>query len=298
MEALDRLLGPLFFYLAVIFLILGAGVIHRLGRGSWTAFEADVMAWSLLTLWPVFVCEALLRLVACRRPGVLIGRRCAAFLMVCLFPPLRLAGRAYADSTRTWLPFLGWTTVDSHLRGRLERFISVPMMIVTVLVLPLLAMEHFWLEQVRGHFGLSLLLDVGTSAIWLAFALELIVMAGLADDKVQYCSHNWVNLAVVALPLFDFLPILRLLRLTRLLEVQQMGRLARLYRLRFLLVRIWRAVLLLEIIQRLLGNYRVRHLKRLKRQLAAREEEVACLRQEIAEAEVGQSNTARTKRRR
>jgi voltage-gated potassium channel len=282
---LDRLLGPPFFFLSVTFLVLAAGVLHRLGHGGLTVFEADVLFWGVLVFWPVFVVEGLLRLVACRRPGILWRQRLAAFLAVCLMPPLRLGGRAYADPGKIWLPKLGWTTVDQHLRTALERFISVPMIMTALMVLPFLAMEYFWLPQVRANFVLSLVLDVGTSVIWLAFALEFIVMVSVTDDKTRYCLHNIMNLAVVALPLVDFLPLLRLVRLAGLLEAQQVSRLSRLYRLRGLLARIWRAILLLEMIQRLFGRYREKRLKRLKQLLAARENELAELRQEIAELE-------------
>src|SRR5262249_61667669 len=87
--------------------------------------------------------------------------------------------------------------------------------------------------------GLSLTLDIGTAVIWLAFALEFLVMASLAEDRINYCLCHWLDLAVVVLPLIDFLPILRLLRLRRLFEGQQVSRLGRLYRLEGLLGR-WR----------------------------------------------------------
>jgi voltage-gated potassium channel len=285
LETLDRFLGPSFFFLSVLFLILSAGVIHRLGRASITPFEAHVLLWGAVVLWPIFIVEGMLRLAVSRRPGVSRWQRFAAFLAVCLAPPLRLGGRAYADPAKIWLPRWGWITVDHHLRTRLERIVSVPMMICALMVLPFLVLEHFWLPQVRGVFALSLILDIGTSAIWLAFALEFIVMVSVADDRTRYCLHNVMNLAVVALPLVDFLPLLRLARLARLLQAQQLSRLSRLYRLRGLLARIWRAMLLLEMIQRLFGRYRERRLIRLKQQLALREEEILDLREEIAELE-------------
>lgn len=284
-EMFDRLLARPMFFLALGVLILGAGLIHRLGHADWTALEAAVIVWGLLLLWPVFVLEGLLRVFVCRRPGTSWWGRLGAVLAVSLFPPLRLGGRAYAHPEKIWLPGLGWITVDRHLQSRLVRFFSVPMIVIALLVLPFLAVEHFWLETVRAHFGLSLLLDIGASVIWLAFALELIVMVSVADHKGRYCLHNWMDLAVVGLPLLDFLPVLRLIRLAGLLELQQVNRLGRLYRLRGLLSKISRTILLLEIIQRVLGNYRNQRLKRLNELLTARQDEVADLRKEIADLE-------------
>jgi hypothetical protein len=285
LETLDRLLAPIMFYLAAVFLILAAGVIHRLGHIDLGALEADLILWGLVVLWPLFVLEGLLRLAVCRRPETSRWRRLAVFLGVCLFPPFRLGGRAYADVGTTWLPGLGLSKVDRILRIRLERFFSVPMIIIAFLVLPFLAMEYFWLETVRAHFGLSLLLDIGTSVIWLAFALEVIIMVSATEQRLRYCLANWMDLAVVFLPLLDFLPILRLVRMTELLELQQVSRLGRLYRLRGLISKIWRLLLLLELIQHLLGHYREKRLVRLKDLLAARLEEVGELRAEIAELE-------------
>lgn len=284
-EVLDRLLGPPLFYLSVAFLIFAGGTIHRLGHIAVTGVEGHALFWGLVLLWPVFILEALLRLVACRRSGLSWRGRLAGLAAVVAFPPLRLGGRSYADAEKIWLPCLGWTTVDHHLRTRLEHFCSVPMIIIAVLVLPFLALEYFWLEQVRSHFLLSLLLDLGSSIIWLAFALELIIMVAVADSKLLYCLKHWIDVAVVLLPLIDFLPLLRLTRLIGVLEIQGVGRLSRLYRLRGLLSRGWRAVLLLEMIQRLFGPYRENRLGRLRKLLAAREDEIVDLRREIAELE-------------
>lgn len=284
-ERLDRILGPLMFCLALTALILAAGVFHRLSHGDLSALEATALRWGILLVWPAFVLEGLVRLCVCRRPGTSLMWRLWCFFAVTVAPPLRLAGRAYANAGEIWLPRWGWTCVDQHLRNRLERLISLPMMLVALLVLPFLAMEYFWLEAVRAHFGLSLMLDIGTAVIWLAFALELIVMASLADDKTDYCLRHWMDVAVVTLPLIDCLPILRLLRLSSVLEVQQVSRLGRLYRLKGLVAKLWRAILVLEMIQRLFGRHREKRLERLKKSLAARQEELIDLQNEIAELE-------------
>jgi voltage-gated potassium channel len=282
---LDQLLAGPMFCLAVLSLLLAAGVFHRLGHGDLTPFEANVILWGAVLLWPIFVIEGMLRCLLCRRPEMSPWRRLAVFVGVCLVPPFRLGGRAYADPDKVWLPTLGWTTVNQQLRFRLERWFSVPMVVVALLVLPLLAMEYFWLEPIRAHWGLSLLLDIGTAVIWLAFALEFVLLASVAESKALYCLHNWMDLAVVFLPLIDGLPLLRLVRLTGFLELQQAGRVFRLYRLRGLLAKIWRLCLLLEISQRLFGDYWQNRLKRLKALLAARQEEMADLRTEIAALE-------------
>jgi voltage-gated potassium channel len=284
-EWLDRLLARPLFWLALGFLAASAGIIHRIGQGHTTLFEAEVIVWGLLLLWPVFILDALVRLLVCRHPNTPLAHRIGHSLLLCLAPPLRLGARSYADPETIWLPGVGWSRVDRALQTRLERFFGVPMIVIALMVLPLLAMEYFWLEAVRANFLSSLALDLGASIIWMAFAVELILMVSVTREKLGYCLQNWMDLAVVALPLVDFLPILRLIRLTRLLEFQQVLRLGRLYRLRGLLVKIWRAVLVLEVIQHLLGDYKRKRLQRLRELLAVRDEEIVELRKEIADLE-------------
>lgn len=280
----DRWLSAPMFWLAVAFLVLAAGVIHRVGEGFESPFEFQLIAWSVILIWPVFIAEALLRLMFSVRTES-VWWRLFYTASICAAPPLRMACRSYADPTRLWLPGRGFCAVDRHLRRRLEHFFSVPMMAIALLILPVLALEYFWDEWVRSHFAAKLFLDIASSIIWMAFAAELILMCSVADKKWRYALQNWMDVAIVVLPLIDFLPLLRLLRLTRLLELQQLTRLGRLYRLRGLLLKLWRAILVLEVLHRLVGNRKEKRLQRLKELLAAKLDEVADLKQEIAQLE-------------
>lgn len=272
------------FWLAIVFLVLASGVLHRVGQGFGSHFEFQIIAWALLILWPVFVVEGLLRVIFCvRQDGIL--RRLTYLALLILAPPLRMGSRSYADASKTWLPVWGWCLVDRHLRKRLERFFSVPMMVIAILVVPVLALEYFWAEEVRAHFAASLFLDIASSVIWMAFAAEFILMISVADKKLRYCLQNWMDLAIVLLPLLDFLPLLRMLRLTRMLELQQVTRLGRLYRLRGLLLKLWRAILLFDVLYRLIGNVKERRLQRLRELLAAKKDEIADLVKEIEDQE-------------
>lgn len=279
---LDRWLAWPMFFLSLVFLVLAAGVIHRLGSGFFTDVEAGLLAWAVYLIWPLFTVEELIRFLLRKGP---LWRRALSFLLVCLAPPARMAGRSLEDPNRLWLPVWGWRTVDRQLRKDLERFFSVPMILIALMVLPFLAMEYLWVDTVRTSFALSLTLDIGNSIIWMAFVIEFTMQVSVATNRFRYCVTNWMDLAVVSLPLIDYLPILRLLRLTRVLELQQLGRLSRIYRLRGLLLKAWRAILILEMIQRLFGNKREKRLKRLRELVTAKEEELADLRKEIQDLE-------------
>lgn len=285
-KTLDRFLSGPMFALGLVYLAAASGVIHRLGDGLglFTVLEVHIIAWCLILLWPVFAVEAMVRFVVTREQ-MAPWRRFGVFLVVLLFPWVRIAMRAYVDPTRIWLPGAGWQVVDRSLRRRLERFFSVPMIVFALMVLPVLSLEYFWEEEVRVHFGLALALDIANSLIWMAFAIEFTLMVSVADKKLAYCIQNWMDLAVVVLPVIDFLPVLRLWQLSRLVQLNQIGRLGRLYRLRGLFFKAWRAFLLLEMINRLLGNYRERRLRKLRDLIAAKQIELDELRQELADLE-------------
>src|SRR5207245_8270083 len=93
-EFLDRVLARPLFFLALLFLIISAGVIHRIGHGHTTAFEAEVILWCLYLLWPVFLADALVRLVLCGQPEK-FWHRLAYCGLLALAPPFRVCAPSY-----------------------------------------------------------------------------------------------------------------------------------------------------------------------------------------------------------
>ncbi len=203
-------------------------------------------------------------------------------LLVCLCPPLRMGKRSRVMNGQMWLPGLGWQTPNDDLRLRLERVFGLPMIGFALMILPILAVEHFLPEQVHPdkNLWLVVLLDVCTAVIWVAFTTELIVMASAAEEKFTYCWQHWLDLAIILLPLISFARALRLARAARL---GRLGSMSRLYRLRGLAMRAFRAVLLLDAFKRLLLIRPEKRLARLQRTLAVKERELDQLRREIAE---------------
>ena len=279
----DWLAGPMFL-LALSFLVVLAGVIHRLPRLEPGNPEAHLILGGLAGLWLLFVVEAVLRLQLQdrNRPS---WKPPALALACILVPPLRMGCRSLVRPNQIWLPVLGWRQIDIRLRGTLERFFSIPMVFFASLVLPLFVLEFYWAEKVRAEPILALWLDIGTSVIWLAFSIELIVMVAVSNRPVRYCFQHWIDVAIVLLPVVEALPLFRLLRLGRVLRLEQLLRWGRLYRLKALALRGWRAILLLQLVQRLIRRSPQHRLKQLQELLQAKEEEVADLRREIWELE-------------
>ncbi len=233
---------------------------------------------ALLGIMPFFVIEFVVHYLIRDRGRPFWGEHWDE-LLVCFIPPLRLTANWHGIRERIWIPFLGWQTAGRELRQRLEKFFSVPMIVIGLLILPVLAFEFLWVETVRATPWLALTLAVSTSVIWLAFAVEFIVLFAVAESKLIFCRDHWLDLAIILLPVLAFLRGMRLLRLLRLARVDQLGRL---YRFRAVLVRIIRALVLLELLHRLFERTPEQRLQRLERRLAGKEAEVEELRQEIA----------------
>jgi hypothetical protein len=277
----DWLAGPMF-CLAVLFLVVLAGLIHRYPRLGPTDPEVYLIQGGLGALWLVFLLEAGLRF-RLRDRGRPAWRALAAAAACALLPPLRMGCRSRSRPNHLWLPGLGWREINSRLRRTLERAFSVPMIFFALLVLPLLALEYYEADRIRAEPTLALWFAVGTSVIWLAFAVELVLMVAVSDRPWRYCFLHWIDVAIVLLPAVEMLPLFRLLRLGRVLRLEPLLRWGRLARLQALGSHGWRAFLLLQVVQRLTGRSLEGRRKQLQELLQAKEEEVADLRREIKE---------------
>jgi hypothetical protein len=170
------------------------------------------------------------------------------------------------------------------------------MIFFALMVLPLLAVEYYAAEKIHAEPVLALWLDIGTSVIWLAFAIELILMVAVSDRPWRYCFLHWIDVAIVLLPVVEIMPLFRLLRVGRVLRLEELLRWGRLHRLQALVARGWRAFLLLQIVQRLTGRSPEKQLRQLQDLLRAKEEEVADLRCEIEECEERIAQKARNRK--
>jgi hypothetical protein len=279
----DRLAAPMFF-LAAAFLVVLAGLIHRYPHLNENDPEVYLIQGGLAVLWLIFLLEAALRfgLRDRERPAwkaLLAAAACS------VLPPLRMGSRSLFRPNHVWLPWLGWQEINSRLRSTLERVFSIPMIFCALMVLPLLALEYYEAEEIRSEPVLALWLDIGTSVIWLAFAVELTLMAQVSDRPWRYCFVHWIDVAIVVLPAIEMLPLFRLLRIGRVLRLDQLLRWGRLHRMQALLARVWRAFLLLQVVGRLAGRSLERQLQKNLQLLRAKEEEVADLRREIKDLE-------------
>jgi len=97
---------------------------------------------------------------------------------------------------------------------------------------------------------------------------------------MAYALNQWVDLAVVLLPLVEFLPFLRVLRATRIMRLQNLTRMAKYYRLYGLAGKGWRGLVVLQLIWSLFSRSREARLSLLKGNLEENREQIQELERE------------------
>ena len=302
----DRRLGPWMFWLSWLTLALLAGAFFS----PWKWQHALALA----VCGPLFWGEALLQ----RLSGGRMERR---HWLGCFFFPLRIAAPDHVEGRAAWLPGWGWQECGRELQERLDHALSGPMLGFALLILPVLGIEHYcrikggdlqvmtWQDlrelpqkkptkpsdkppekedeqqetqpppqPPRGGLTPGNVIRFTESIIWLAFASELLIAVSVTDKKLRYLVKHWLDVAIVCLPA---IAVLRTLRLTQLLRLQQVMRLARMYRLRGLGMRLFRAVLVLELLSRLWPAKPKKKIAQLLEKIEEKEYELQKLREEL-----------------
>jgi voltage-gated potassium channel len=93
---------------------------------------------------------------------------------------------------------------------QVEDWLETPMLVLGFAWLVLLLVEFIW--------GLSALLEVATTVIWIIFIADFVLRFILAPRKVSYLKANWltaISLLVPALRVFRVARVVRVLRLAR-----------------------------------------------------------------------------------
>jgi voltage-gated potassium channel len=202
------------------------------------------------------------------------------FVLTSLLPPLRITTASSKPDGWLWLPGVGWKRAGEETSEKLEQRLAMPMLILTLLVLPVLGAELTGGETLDNHPRLALATHLITCGIWIGFTAEFLLMVAAAPKKLTYCLKNWINLVIILLPLVAFLRVLNAFRFARMIRA---GKLLRAYRLRGLWMRVWRLALLCNLFERLQQRDPVKYCAALEKKIADLEEEVAELRTKLAE---------------
>ncbi len=97
---------------------------------------------------------------------------------------------------------------------RFSSFVNVPMVVLTLLWLPVLIIPLVW----PVHGSVALTLDTIDFIVWALFVVEYMVKLWLTPTKWYFIAHHKLDLLIVAVPIF------RPLRLARVSELARLGR--------------------------------------------------------------------------
>ena len=274
-EYVDRFTPlPMFLATLAIFALM-ASILPALNESFDIHFSSRVQI-AFWLIYPLFIIDCVLHLV-------IDSRSWRQRLLACFIPPLRLVGRDCQSGKSVWLPGLGWIERDDQLEGRMERALSGPMILVALLMIPLIGIEFFWPPTDDSVMGS--ILTGGTRFVWLAFALEFTLMISVTKAHFRYCREHWIDLVIILVPLAAGFRLLRLSKLGKLARLGKVAKAGRIYRLRGLALRSYRAIILLEVFQRIFPVRPQRRLERLRQQLEEVELEAGTIRQQIAKVE-------------
>lgn len=264
------MLGAALAFLTLVGLVLPHG-------DSGESFRAWLLAqgWfrgSVVALWAVTLLEGVLGLAWAREPWPVRLRR---LLLTALVPPLRMITASSTPRGWLWLPRAGWRPTGEATTEKLDQKLALPMVILTLLVLPVLGAELTGGETLENHPRMALATHFLTCLIWVGFTAEFIWMVAAAPDKPAYCLKHWINLVIILLPLVAFLRVLSMFRFARMIRA---GKLLRAYRLRGLWTRLWRLALLLNLFERLQQRDPAKYCAALEKKIDGLEKELAALR--------------------
>ena len=321
--AADWLAQPMF-YLSLLFLVLLAGLVvawvdvlpdpvdEKLANASVAAMAGENLAtgfWQhpamqtgyvlfglMLAIWPLFLIEPLYVRWLGWREGTPSKNKYGIDWLCVAVPPLRMAKAIPAKDGEIWLPRFEWHPPGKPLHKALERVFSKPMLIIAMLILPVLLIEFRYQDLLQSNILLKLLLSISMGLIWCAFACEFILMVSTTKKKLAYVKKNWIDLAIILLPLVSFLRSLRIVRavkLAKFAKLQQLTKMGRVYRMRGLLAKTIRAFLVLEIVNRVMKTSPEKRIDKLMAQVEEKEEELRELKERVAsvraEMEAGQA---------
>jgi hypothetical protein len=257
-------------FLAVVGIILPHGDSGEPFRGMLERHPWHRLA--LLTLWSGIGLEALAGLFLAKDGWWARLRR---LVLTVLIPPLRMTTATSTPDGWLWIPGVGWRATGPATSAKLEGKLAVPMLVLTLLVLPVLGVELGAGEALEARPRLATAVHLATSLIWIGFTAEFLWMISATPQKVLYCQKHWINLAIILLPLVAFLRVLSALRFLRA------GKLLRAYRLRTLQSRVWRLMLAFNLFERLQQRNPKKYCAGLEKKIAEMETELARLKEKL-----------------
>jgi len=255
--------------LALAFLVVVGVILPHGDSGEAFREMLQTHPWhrlALLALWSGIGLEAVAGLLFAKDTWRARLRR---LVLTILIPPLRMTTATSTPDGWLWIPGVGWRATGPTTSAKLENKLAVPMLVLTLLVLPVLGVEMGVGEALETQPSLALTVHLATSLIWIGFTAEFLWMISATSQKLAYCQRHWINLVIILLPLVAFLRVLSALRFLRA------GKLLRAYRLRTLQSRVWQLMLAFNLFERFQQRNPQKYCADLEKKIAVMETELA-----------------------
>ena len=120
---------------------------------------------------------------------------------------------------------VGILIADDELRQRVDRLFHRPMIILALLVLPVLAIEHLYLnpDQYQSHDLAAWICRGALALIWFAFLTEFVLKIMIAECRIEYVRRNWLDVIIILLPVLRPLRVAAVARTSRLFTLRGVG---------------------------------------------------------------------------
>lgn len=120
---------------------------------------------------------------------------------------------------------VGILIADDELRQRVDRLFHRPMIILALLVLPVLAIEHLYLnpDEYQSHDLAAWICRGALALIWFAFLTEFVLKIMIAECRIEYVKRNWLDVIIILLPVLRPLRVAAVARTSRLFTLRGVG---------------------------------------------------------------------------
>ncbi len=117
--------------------------------------------------------------------------------------------------------FVGVVIADDRLRAQVERRFHWPMIVLALAMLPLLAIEIFSRPAPGSWLAWATLIAAGL--IWLAFLIEFVVKISIAEHRLEYVKHNWLDVIILVAPFLRWIRAWKVARTAKVFTLRGVG---------------------------------------------------------------------------
>lgn len=255
LQIFENRFAPLMFWFSIVMLMLMGFIIMFSFSAEARFLVTPLVLWQMTILYGILMIVPLSELIYVihlkNKEHLKVSINQLIFRAVSIpLMPLRMGARRLSDNDLLWIPFWKWSKCNDVLLEELKRKFSLPMIGIALLIIPILFIDLNKTvgDQVAARVPeISLYLEAVQAFIWIAFTFEFILMFSVTREKLDYCKANWIDLFIILLPLISFLRTFRAIQ-----GIARVNQLARAYRFKGVITKVRQALVLADLVQRIM----------------------------------------------